>query len=350
VHSTSYTKYPNFRRKTKFNFQMNQSLPKLVVKRLFVTFAFICVLSTTHAQGFFSNIKYELGFNAGPNFFLGDLGGNSGKGKNTLKDLNLELTKLNKGIFFAAYPKEWVGLRIAINQTYLEGRDDIITTTGIDELWRKQRNLDFRTKILEGYVGLEIYPLSILRKKYEDDVAPKVQPYIMAGVGMFKFNPQGSLTDASGNKVWYDLQPLHTEGQGFKEYPNSTPYKLIQMHVPLAVGFKFNASERLNFGTELLYRKTFTDYIDDVSKQYVNPSAFYANLPATDADLAYKLSDKTIPIFFPGQLRFAGGTQRGDTKDGDTFFSVVAKIGIRLGKIENERSSIMRQTKCPSLF
>jgi hypothetical protein len=329
---------------------MKQRLPKLVVKRLFVTFGFFFLLSTLNAQGLFSNMRYELGINAGPNFFLGDLGGNSGKGTNTLKDLNLELTKLNMGVFFAAYPKEWIGFRLAANRTYLQGSDDIITTTGIDEIHRKQRNLDFRTKVLEGYVGLEIYPLSLLRKKYEDDVEPKFRPYFMAGVGVFNFNPQGSLTDASGNKSWYNLHPLHTEGQGFAAYPNSKPYKLTQMHVPLAVGFKFFASERINIGTELLYRKTFTDYIDDVSKNYIDPSAFYTNLSASDADLAYKLSDKTIPIIFPGQTRFAGGTLRGDTKDGDTFFSVVAKIGIRLGPIDNERSRAMKQTKCPSLF
>jgi hypothetical protein len=329
---------------------MKQCLPKLVVKRLFVTIGFFFLLSASNAQGLFSNMRYELGFNAGPNFFLGDLGGNSGKGTNTLKDLNIELTKLNMGVFFAAYPKEWIGLRIAANRTFLQGSDDIINTTGIDELYRKQRNLDFRTKILEAYAGVEIYPLSILRKKYEDDVEPKLRPYIMAGVGIFHFNPQGSLTDISGNKVWYDLQPLSTEGQGFKEYPNSKPYKLTQMHIPLAVGFKFFASERINIGTELLYRKTFTDYIDDVSKQYINPNTFYTNLPVGDADLANRMADKSIQIIFPGQLRFAGGTQRGDTKDGDTFFSVVAKVGIRLGPIDNERSRTLRQTKCPSLF
>ena len=56
---------------------------------------------------------------------------------------------------------------------------------------------------------------------------------------------------------------------------------------------------------------------------------FTPYLPAGDADLAFRLSDKTNPIIFPGMTRFAGGTQRGDTKDGDTFFSLVVKVGIR---------------------
>jgi hypothetical protein len=122
------------------------------------------------------------------------------------------------------------------------------------------------------------------------------------------------------------------------------------MHVPLAVGFKFFASERINIGTELLFRKTFTDYIDDVSKTYVDGSTFYTNLPAGQADLAFRLADKTNPIIFPGMSRFSGGTQRGDLKNGDTFFSIVAKVGIRLGPIENENSKVMRQTKCPVIW
>jgi hypothetical protein len=329
---------------------MKQSLPKLVVKRFFIAILLFCATYTTNAQGFFSNMRYELGLNAGPNFFLGDLGGNSGKGKNTLKDVNLEYTKLNIGLFFVAYPKEWIGLRLAANKTFLEGNDDIITTTGRDELYRKQRNLDFRTNVLEGYFGVEIYPHSIIRKKYEDDVEPKFRPYVMGGIGVFKFNPQGSLTNANGTKEWYDLQPLSTEGQGFPQYPNSKPYKLLQMHVPVAVGFKYFVSDRVNIGTEILYRKTFTDYIDDVSQKYIDGSAFYANLPAGEADLAFRLADKTKPIIFPGMTRFTGGTQRGDTKDGDTFFSLVAKVGIRLGPIDNERNRAMRQTKCPVIW
>jgi hypothetical protein len=154
----------------------------------------------------------------------------------------------------------------------------------------------------------------------------------------------------NGNKSWYKLQPLRTEGEGMSEYPNSKPYKLTQMNIPYGGGVKYFVSERVNFSVELLYRKTFTDYIDDVSKQYVNPNDFAKYMSASDAALATQLSDKTIPIIFPGMTRWPSGTQRGDNKDGDTYFSLIAKIGIKLGPIDNLANRQKKQRTCPSFY
>jgi len=291
-------------------------------------------------------VKWEVGLNFGPSFFLGDLGGNSGKGTNDIKDINLEFTKMMKGVFVTAYPKGWLGIRLAADVTYLEGSDDIITTTGIDELWRKQRNLDFKTTVLEGYLALELFPTMMFRRDKEYE--PKLRPYGLIGVGVFHFNPKGSLSDAAGNKTWYALHPLRLEGQGMAEYPGVKPYKLTQINIPIGAGLKYYASERVNLSTELLYRKTFTDNIDDVSAKYINPNNFSKYLPAADAAIASQLSDKVKPIIFPGMSRFSEGTQRGDTKDGDTYFSLVLKLGIRLGPVNNNPG--LRQLRCPTVY
>ena len=147
---------------------------------------------------FGEKVKWEVGLNFGPSFFLGDLGGNSGKGTNDIKDINLEFTKMMKGVFVTAYPKGWLGIRLAADVTYLEGSDDIINTTGINELYRKQRNLDFKSNVWEAYLALELFPTMMFRrdKTYE----PKLRPYALLGIGIFHFNPKGSLTDAAGNK------------------------------------------------------------------------------------------------------------------------------------------------------
>jgi hypothetical protein len=294
-------------------------------------------------------VKWEVGFDFGPSFFLGDLGGNAGKGTNFLKDVNLELTKIMKGAFITMYPVKFAGARLAADYTYLEGRDDIINTNGIDELWRKQRNLDFRTKIYSVYGAIEFLPTMLLSNgEYE----PRFRPYVFAGIGFFKFNPQGSLTDANGNKTWYNLQPLRTEGEGMAEYPDSKPYKLNQMYIPLGGGIKYYLSDRVNVSMEVLYRKTFTDYLDDVSKKYIDPNNFAKYLSAADADIARRISDKAIGIIYPGMTRYPAGTQRGDLKNADTYFSVVAKIGFRLGPIYE--SSIAKraakQMRCPSVY
>ncbi len=331
---------------------MKPYLHKFVQKRVLLLLISLVTLSNSYSQAFLfgEKVKWEVGFNFGPSFFLGDLGGNSGKGTNDIKDVNMEFTKLMKGVFVTAYPKGWLGIRLAADVTYLEGSDDIINTTGINELYRKQRNLDFKSTVLEGYLALELFPTMMLRR--DKEYQPKLRPYGLLGIGVFHFNPKGSLTDAAGNKTWHALQPLRLEGQGMSEYPDVKPYKLTQINIPIGAGLKFYASERVNLSTELLYRKTFTDYLDDVSAKYIDPNNFSKYLSATDAALATKLSDKVQPIIFPGMSRFPAGNQRGDTKDGDTYLSLVLKLGIRLGPIyESEYGKrAARQLRCPTVY
>ena len=288
----------------------------------------------------------ETGINIGPSFFLGDLGGNRGKGTPFLKDLNLELTKMMKGVFFTVYPFRWLGFRAAVDYTYLEGRDDIIKTTGIDELWRKQRNLDFKSDVWEAYGCLEIFPTEFFYSG--DEYETRLRPYGLVGLGVFHFNPQGSLTDANGNKSWYYLQPLRTEGEGMAEYPKSKPYKLTQINIPIGGGIKYYFSERFNFSLEILYRKTFTDYIDDVSKNYIDQRDFSKYLSAQNASIAARISDKFLPIIYPGMTRYPAGTQRGDLKNADTYFSSIGKFGIRLGPLKGTIQK--RQTTCPKFY
>ncbi len=332
---------------------MKTYLPKSVGKFLLLFFICTSFYGSVYPQSILLGrevFKIETGFNFGPSFFLGDLGGNRGKGTNFLKDLNLELTKLMKGAFFTVYPNKWLGFRLAANITYLEGRDDIINTTGIDELWRKQRNLDFKSTVLEAYGCIEVFPTMFFNRNNEFE--PRLRPYGFFGIGIFHFNPKGSITDANGNKSWYNLQPLRTEGEGMPEYPLSKPYKLTQMNIPLGAGLKYYLSDRLNLSGEVLYRKTFTDYIDDVSKTYIDSKNFVKYLSAQNAAIATKISDKAIGIIYPGMTRYPAGTQRGDLKDGDAYFSLVVKVGFRLGQIETSsfKKRQERQTKCPSVY
>jgi hypothetical protein len=254
---------------------MKPSLPNFVSKTLLLSTICLSLIGKSHSQAFiFGNekIKFEAGLNFGPSFFLGDLGGNAGKGTNNLKDLNLEFTKLMKGAYITMYPNKWLGLRLAASLTYLEGDDAAINTPGHNELYRKQRNLNFRTNVLEANISAEIFPTMFFSNDPENQ--PRLRPYGVIGIGMFHFDPEGSLTDSRGNKTWYKLHPLRTEGQGLAKYPNSKPYDLTQINIPFGGGVKYYISERVNAGIEVLYRKTFTDYIDDVSQQYIDPNYF----------------------------------------------------------------------------
>jgi hypothetical protein len=336
----------------KIQIRMKNRLLKGSCKRLFILLITFTCFTKTFSQGLiFGNekIRVEAGLNFGPSFFLGDLGGNVGKGTRFIKDLNIELTKLMKGAYITVYPNRWLGVRLNANYTYLEGTDNIIDTKGVDELWRKQRNLDFKTDVWELQLGAEVFPLMIFSR---EDYEPRLRPYGFIGGGIFHFNPKGSLTDANGNKTWYALHPLRTEGQGMAEYPAKKEYKLTQFNIPLGAGIKYFLSDRVNVSTELLYRKTFTDYIDDVSTSYIDPNNFSKYLNSTDAAIAAKVSDKVIGIVTPGITRYAPGTQRGNANNLDAYFSFVLKFGVRLGPIYESAfaRNAARQTRCPSVF
>jgi len=178
--------------------------------------------------------KVEIGIGLGPLIFLGDLGGAKGIGKTFIKDVDYPLTKLSKGIFIGVSPREWIGFRVAFNTGVLEGDDKEAPNKGGDEVTRLQRNLNFTTKIWEAYGAVEFYP-SVFLEQYED-LKGKLRPYGIVGFGVYHFNPKTQ--DNSGN--WVALQPLHTEGQGFPQYPDRKVYKLTQMEIP--IGFSSLAS------------------------------------------------------------------------------------------------------------
>ena len=295
--------------------------------------------------------KVEVGINIGPSFFLGDLGGHRGKGTRFIKDLNLPLTEIMTGAYVTFYPNEWLGFRAAAQYGKLQGDDAIINTKGVNELWRKQRNLDFRTHIAEGYVAAEVFPLMLLNKNNED-YKPRLRPYGVIGVGVFHFNPQGSLTDANGKKTWYYLRPLHTEGEGFPEYPNRKEYSLTQVNIPMGCGLKYIISDRVNISLEILLRKSLTDYIDDVSTTYIDPALFDKYLTPQNARIARQISDKVIGIVTPNVTRYAPGTQRGNPNQNDSYFTTFLKFGIRIGTIYESgyNRNVANHMRCPNRF
>ncbi|HEY0356862.1 MAG TPA: hypothetical protein VGC29_11685, partial [Flavisolibacter sp.] len=78
------------------------------------TLVLICVLSISASKANSQSIttgngKIEIGLGLGPLFFLGDLGGNHGEGTRFVKDVNIPVTNLSKGIYANIYPAEWLG-------------------------------------------------------------------------------------------------------------------------------------------------------------------------------------------------------------------------------------------------
>lgn len=323
---------------------MKQSLHSLSWKCVSVLILTLSSYAVTFGQEA-ERSTTEAGFTVGPMVFLGDLGGHAGKGTTFIKDYNMTETKLAIGGFIAAYPTPWLGLRLNISYGTVEGSDHDIKEKGGDEDTRYNRGLDFRSNILEGIGLVEFYPTVFLEDDPED-VAGRLRPYGVAGLGLFHFNPQGSYTNpADHDTYWVDLRPLHTEGEGFPEYPDRKEYSLTQMNIPLGVGIKYYFSENVNISFEIIHRKTFTDYLDDVSTRYIDPTLFAKYLSPSQAAIAVAVSNKSPQGYStPG---YGPGDKRGDPSQKDAYFTAGFKIGIRLGGGQSERWR--NSTHCPLL-
>lgn len=271
--------------------------------------------------------KFEIGAGIGPLFFLGDLGGNMGKGTYFVKDVNFPVTKMAKGIFVNYFPKEWLGFRIAANHGVLEGADSLIKEKGGDESFRYNRNLHFRSSLLEAYAAVEFYP-TVFFEEYEG-LQGKIRPYGIIGLGMIKYKPQAEYYSPNGTKRWVDLEPLRLEGQGMDEYPDRPRYKLTTMELPLGAGVKWYVKENMYLGIEVMHRKTFSDYIDDLSKDYIDPALYDKYLAPDQAVIAKQLQDRKLNPTFSRQPTFVG-EERGNPKNNDSFFSSIIRFGWRL--------------------
>jgi len=322
---------------------MKKGLHSLVTKCV-CTLVIILTLHLPSYSQLSAGNYFEGGLTVGPIVFLGDLGGHFGRGTTFIKDYNMKATKLSYGAFLAAHPTEWLGFRLALNIGKLDGDDAYITPKGGYEEARHDRNLDFRTNITEAFFAAELYP-TVFFEDYPTELAGKLRPYGLIGVGVFHFNPQGSYVDPNtGATTWVDLRPLHTEGQGFPEYPNSKEYSLTQLNIPMGVGIKYYLSEKVNLSAELIYRKTFTDYIDDVSTKYIDPATFYTNLSASQAQIADAIYNKS-PLRATDPANYGPGAKRGDPTQADAYFTMGLKLGIRLGSSREWNNS----TRCPLL-
>ena len=276
-----------------------------------------------------SSLLFEVGGSIGAMNSLTDIGGKKGFGGKFTKDLNMGNTNFVAGLYFGALYEDKVGLRLEANFGKVSAHDSVLSNVPLKDISRARynRNLSFRSNITEISLIAELYPLyAFVDWTMKESDPPRFSPYIMAGIGYFKFNPQAKL-----NGTWVDLQPLSTEGQGFVEYPDRKPYKLSGLSIPIGAGVKYDLSPLLNLRAEFLYRPTNTDYLDDVSTTYIDKDNDFLNNGFAGARFnnAYALTDRQRGEYLPQTLP---GKKRGNPKDNDNFFSVNLKLGLILGR------------------
>ncbi len=284
---------------------------------LFFSFSLL-VISVSQAQRSirWRRMRYEVIYGAGGTNFLGELGGANQAGTNFLRDFEITQTRPVLSIGMRYKILQDLAVKAGLYLGYLHGDDN--TTT---ETCRHNRNLRFRSPIIEFGPQIEY---SILREQIGHRYNLRrvrgikgfaVNTYFFVGVTGFWFNPQGKL-----NGKWYNLQPLGTEGQGL--IPTRKKYSRIQVAIPYGIGFKYALDREWSIGLEYGVRKTFTDYIDDVSTTYFDNQMIrekYGNIAAQLADPS------------SGNPRWtAAGQQRGDARDKDSYMFMTITLTYKL--------------------
>jgi hypothetical protein len=258
---------------------------------------------------FDNDLVFELGGSIGIMNSITDLGGQSSNKKIYFNEINWQNKNTAAGFYVGAMFQQIVGVRLEATYGSIKGNDSLLPNTSS----RRLRNLSFRSDIREIGLIAEFHPLNLGNREQP----LMFSPYIMAGAGWFSFNPQGNL-----DGKWVDLKPLRTEGQGFTEYPDRTPYRLSQANLCAGMGIRYDVNSSFNIRLEWLHRYLFTDYLDDASTQYINPDLFSSYLSPSLAQQA-KLLHKRIPV---------SSVTRGNPKSNDSYFTINLKAGITLGR------------------
>jgi opacity protein-like surface antigen len=286
------------------------------MKRFFLLLSFSISVTAVFSQSF------HLGVFGGLSNYQGDLTDglyvkNSTKAVGGLT-LQYELT-------------ERLSLRGGFMYGKITGNDDFNTKT-----YLQARNLDFTSSIAElSLVGeFTVFNLDNIRWS----------PYVFGGLAVFRFNPYTH--DADHNKVF--LKPLSTEGQGLEGYDNK-PYSLTQVALPFGGGIKYALTDNIRIGAEVGIRKTFTDYLDDVSTNYADPGDLMEQRGQLAVDYSYRGDE--VPGGSPAYP--LKGAQRGGAEQKDLYYFSGLTLSFRLGggygstfASKNGRSRL----DCPKVF
>lgn len=183
-----------------------------MLRKFLIGAAFLSIASTVVAQ------RSELGFGIGTFNYTGDL----------VRNYNFKYSRPAATVLYRSNINRIVSFRAAITGGKVAASEKPI------DAFAAVRNASFDIFLLEGSVGFEYHFLN-----WKDSKVPmRFTPYLFGGLG---------LLGISGN----DTKPA--------EYSN------VQMAVPFGGGFKYIVNPRWYVAIEFGVRKTFFDYLDNVS-------------------------------------------------------------------------------------
>jgi hypothetical protein len=243
-----------------------------------------------------TNAQLEVGVFAGGSFYMGDMNPNK--------------PFLQTNIAYGALGRYPLNSRWAVKVNLYKG-----ILTGDDNVAKyiQERSLKFTSSIWElgGVVEFNFLPY------FTGSMKNYFTPYFFGGAALLYHRPQiGNL----------DLRDYNTEGQidaRFLDPDNSEDrkYSYFAFSIPFGVGVKYSFSKRIATTLEWGMRKTFTDYIDDVSTTY------YANTSALQPG-----DDIEELLYSDPYLNHEANMQRGNskTKDWYSFAGITVTYNINM--------------------
>lgn len=193
----------------------------------------------------------EVGVGIGGTTYTGDL----------VRNYDITLNRPALNIFYRSNFSDIVSIKYGLLGGFIHGNEK----KPIDA-FAEIRDWSFSIFLVEGSAILEYHFLDYKR----DNSLIKWSPYLFGGLGVFTF---------------------------FGEGPRNGSYNKMQPVIPFGVGFKYILNPRFNLGVEFGARKTFFDYLDNISAPTSNTKDYiYGNMH--DKDWYYYLGFSLSYTFY----------------------------------------------------
>lgn len=286
------------------------SNPGLIMKHFFThTLAVLLLLALVateaSAQQFNKRKQYNsVGVSLNAMNYFGDI-----VPKASVPSFRFAATRPNIGLTFTRRFAPRISGRAGLSYGRITGDDTkAANQNDSDAKYRYNRNFAFRNDIVE-LSAIGVFDLIENRNTYVR--RPDFVPYVFAGVAAFYHSPKGLVKD-NGTSAgltpgdYIELQSLNTEGQ-------TEGYSKTQISIPFGGGVRYKINKDFDIGLEIGWRKTFTDYLDDVSGNF-----------AADADLrspAAKYFGRDITLRTDGEFSQFNtpGDMRGKSNEDDWY-------------------------------
>lgn len=269
-------------------------------KYLILTLCGVLLMNFSEAQRKSSYYKLDVGGYLGMANYLGEIGGKEKTERPFIWDMKLNQTRWSMGGFARYKINDFFAVHASLNYIRIQGDDALSTNRG-----RRGRNLNFRNDILDFAVRGELYIYNIPDVGGTGRYRLDFKSYAFVGVGGFLHGPKTVYDGA-----WVKLRDLKTEGQ-------AKAYSKVGVCIPVGLGFYFTKKRKYRLGWEVSWRMTFTDYIDDISTVYANPSDLTSQAAI---DLSNRHDEVAGNPDVPDDRYYAPGEKRGDSSDNDTYF------------------------------